>query len=483
MNYRFLLAIIPLFLCLNTVLATDITSCYNITTSGYYQFTGNITVNNAQCGFGLACIQINASSVTLDMKGYSLINNGSCYYGIIVLPKNSGDYSVQHTGINIYNGRIINFIASGIENYGSTDASSYTFIDFYGNNIGVGNGVVLDTGYDTNLMIGEDYFYKGNNAVLGNCLSSCKIYDNEIKFFTAGLYLYGNNFDVQRNLMGFTTRNDTGCFKQDFPIEFGIFCNDCNNTIIRNNDIMSDNALYLTNHAHGNNITYNIFRTFYNYQPVISFDSTTSNNVFCSNLLISSIPTLVNNYGVETCYWGTDTKNAMDSVQDADSNSLAESCTSNCQAGWFCQNDMRVYLETNCTISENYTCEYGCESGIYGAYCIGNYLTSSTTTTTVGISGWNNTVNQPVVNQTDLNEAGLNWMTPFFTPVFLIITFELIFSGLISWIAKQPIAFPITIFFLTALLGYFGMFSLGITLMLCIISALSTALLYKTLVK
>jgi hypothetical protein len=482
MKYRFLLAIIPLFLCLSTVLATDITDCYNISTSGYYQFTGNITTD-ASCGYGIACIQINASDVTLDMKGYSLINNGSCSYGIITRPKNSGDFSEAHSNINIYNGELINFLDSAIEFYGTTSGSGISYINFWGNTIGVGNGVTLTTGYDTDLIIGENYFYKGHTAIFGNCLSDCRIYDNEIKFFTVGAYLYGNGFNLQRNLMGFTTRNDTGCFKQDFPIEFGVYCTNCNNSIIRNNDIMSDNALYFDNYANGNNITYNIFRTFYNYQPIISFDSTTSNNLFCSNLLISSIPTLVNNYGVEECYWGTDTKSANDCVQDADSNTINELCTANCQAGWFCQGDLRIYLNSTCAITENYTCEYGCESGIYGAFCIGNYLTTTTTTTIPPISGWNNTVNQPVVNQTDLNEAGLNWMTPFFTPVFLIITFEMIFSGIISWLAHQPIAFPITIFFLTALIGYFGMFSLGITLMLCIISALATALLYKTLVK
>jgi hypothetical protein len=480
MKFRFLLAIIPFFLCLSSVLATDITSCYNITTSGYYQFTQNVSDNT--CTYGLACIQINASDVTLDMKGYSLINDGSCSYGIIVLPKDSGNYADTHSNINIVNGRLINFLSSGIEFYGSTSGSSITYIDFLGTSIGVMRGVTLTTGYDTDLIIGQNYFNIGDTAIFGNCLSDCRLYDNEIKFFKTGAYLYGNGFDLQRNLIGFSIKNQTSCLQNDSPTDYGIVCNDCNNTKIKNNDILSQTALYVDN-AHGNNITDNVFRSFYNYNPILTFTATTTNNLFCNNLFISSHTTKTVTYGLEECFFGTDTINAKSLVTNQGTNTITELCTFGC-GGWWCQGDNRIYYNSSCIVTDNVTCQYGCQSGIYGAYCIGEQITPTViTTTTVAITGWDVSVNQPVVNQTDLNEAGLNWMTPFFTPVFLIITFELLFSGVISFIARQPIAFPITVFFLTALLGTFGMFSFGITLLICIISALSTALLYKTLVR
>lgn len=480
MNYRFLLAIIPLFLCLSSVLAIDITSCYNITSSGYYQFTGNITTTS-QCGFGIACMQINASDVTLDMKGYSLINNASCSYGIIVLPKDIIDPSVTHSNINVLNGRIINFLSSGIELYGSTDGGSITYIDFLGNSIGVGNGVVLDTGYDTDLIIGLNYFSHGHTAIFGTCLTDCRIYDNEIRFFTVGFYLYGNGFDVQRNLIGFSTKNETSCYKEDWPMEYGLYCTNCNNSIIRNNDIMAQNTLYFDNYAHDNNITYNIFRTFYNYEPIISFDSTTSNNLFCSNLIISGVPTLVDYYGVQQCYFGTDVNNAKSSVIDSGSNTITEDCTSNCQAGWFCQDVNRIYINSTCGITESYICEYSCESGIYGAYCIGNQISNITITTTTILPPQVTNVSwyTPFVNQSDLNESGVTWITPFVTPFFFVLAVTIILCAVLTGVTKSPIVFPLSLLGFTLIYWYYQMLPNIIAIFIVLLEVIGSATLFK----
>jgi hypothetical protein len=495
-----------------------------INTSGYYKFTGNITVN-AECSYGYGCIEINASSVTLNLNGHALINNDSCSDGIVILAKNLTDETETQDNIQILNGYIIDFPNTGINLYGAVADSSFTYLYFIGI-YGDSDGVAINTEYNDNLMIGTNWFIGGQNAVItvGDCGGVCYLYDNIIKHMVNGFYL-GNGFDIQRNEIGYSIRNGTSCSQNDYPTEYGIFCYNCGNNTIKNNDIMSQYALTLENTANNNNITDNIFRTFYNYDPIITFGISTTDNLFCNNVLIKSYPILQSINGEDTCYFGTQTSNAMSIVDNQGTNTVTELCSENCLAGWYCQGNNRLNINSSCSITANYTCEYGCESGIYGAYCIGQQSTNQPcfcdgatsctsaqvgqyingqrcigvyelgcgamyclidvegVTTTVLIPQWNNTSNQPVVNITDLNEAGLNWMMPFFTPTFLIIVFEIIISSIVAWLSHQQLAFPITIFVLTALIGYYGMFSFGITMLICTISALSVALLWKTMVK
>jgi hypothetical protein len=482
MKLLFLLAIIPIFFCLNSVLATDITSCTNITTSGYYQFTENITTTG--CNFGYGCILINASSVTLDLKHYSLINNASCSYGIVILPKNVTDLSDRLSSITITNGNLIDFVSVSLEVVGSIEDSSFTYLNFYGT-MGVGHGIGLTSGYDQNILIAGNLFNEVNNAVIGDCFSNCQLYQNKIHYATNGFYLQKSGWDIQRNEFGFYTKNIDECFKDDYPIESGIYCNNCTNSIIKNNDIMGLNALTVENYGNHNNITNNIFRPFYEYEPIIKFGSTTSNNTFCNNQKIRVIPTSVYNYINSSwdCFYSTETTNAKGNVQDLDSNTIQELCTSNCQIGWSCSGTYRVYINSSCGIAESHTCERGCENDIYGSFCIGNEtLTVTTTTTTTSIpmtDQYNISVNTPVINQTDLQEAGMQWMTPFFTPFFLIIMLEIIISSIIAWISKQAVTFPITIFLLSLMFGSMGFLSLFITAITCILTALLTAFMFK----
>jgi hypothetical protein len=478
MRIYLLLAIIFFLICLNSVLATDITTCYNITSSGYYQLTGNITTGG-ECTYSWSCITINASDVTLDLKGYSLINGGSCSYGVVVLPKNSSDLSTAHSNINIVNGRIVNFLDAGIEFYGSTDSSSITFIDFLGVSVGVMDGVVLTTNYDTNLMIGSNYFNIGKDAVFGGCLNNCKIYDNEIRYFSVGLYLYANGFDVQRNSLGYIVENATECFKDDYPIEYGIYCGNCNNTIIKNNDIIAQHSLYVDN-AYNNNITYNVFRPFYEYEPEIIFTSTTEDNTFCNNQIIRVIPTWVYVSGIQTCYYATQTTNAKSLVQDSGSNTISESCTSNCQVGWTCSGANKIYVNSSCGITQNNTCSRGCESGIYGSYCIGDEITPITTTTTTLPSQVTNVSwYTPIINQTDLNDASLQWITPFVSPFFIIIASTIIGCAVLTGLTKSPIVFPLSLLGFTLVFWYYQILPNYIAIMLLLLEFIGSATLFK----
>jgi hypothetical protein len=473
------------FLCLSSVYATDVTTCQNINTSGYYQFTGNISVNDGVCSFSNGCIFINASSVTLDLKGYSLINTGSCSYGIVILPKDVNDFSDKWNIINILNGNIIGFTATGIETAGGVGLSSYTYLNIFAT-LGNGDGIALDTEYN-DITIGENYFNGINNAVIGNCGISCKLYDNEIINAKNGFYLNGNNFDLQRNVIGHSVNNDTICKKDEYPTEYGIVCNDCNNTIIKNNDIMSQTALGLTNHANHDNITDNIFRTYFNYNPLISFDSTTSNNLFCNNQIIHSHPTLVYDFNNEknVCYYGTDTYNAKNIVLNSGSNTINDFCSSGCIQNWYCNETNRVYINSACSVTVTHSCEYGCESGIYGSYCIGNEntTTSSTTTTSISVNDkYNISYTTPVINVTDLNEAGVPFLIPFFMPIFLMFIIEIILSSVMAWISKQAVTFPITIFMLSLIFSYLGIMPLFITAISCIVTALLTAFMFKKMI-
>jgi hypothetical protein len=480
MKYLILLAVIFLF-SLSSVYATDITSCYNITSSGYYRFIDDVYVNS-ECGFGYGCILINASDVTLNLNGYKLINNGSCSYGIVVLAKDGSDSSVQHNDISILNGYIYDFTDTGVEIVGATISSSFTYLII--NSTQDSNGITLNSGYDEDLLISTDWFTTLNNGVIGLCGNHCGIYSNEFYNVINGLWLQDNYWIVEQNLMGYSIKNNTICYKDDYPIYSGIYCNNCTNSIIKNNDIMAQYGLSIVVDGNNNNITNNVFRTYYNYNPIFTFDSTTTDNIVCNNFVIKGNPTMQYLNGINTCYWGTISSNAYSLMTDLGTNSITALCTGICQTNWYCNGNYIQYINNTCGVEINNTCQYGCESGVYGSYCIGNMITPvSSTTTTVLTQKWNISYDEPVMNITDLQEAGLTWIIPFFTPTFLIIMFEVLIASLISWVSKQKMAFPITIFIMTATIGVYGVFSFGITLLVCIITALCTALLYKGMVK
>jgi len=79
---------------------TAITGCTNITSPGYYYLAGNI---NLTTGYpGVACIDITADDVELNLNGYTIENHVGWTYGIRIWNANN---------VKVYNGRIKYFDA------------------------------------------------------------------------------------------------------------------------------------------------------------------------------------------------------------------------------------------------------------------------------------------------------------------------------------------------------------------------------------
>jgi hypothetical protein len=487
MKKLILLSLITILISLNSVLAYDITSCTNITNSGYYQFTGNVTALDSDCISSnfYSCIYINASSVTLDMKAYSLINSQSCQYGIIILNKDINNIAVTTDNLNILNGEIRDFTASSIRSQANLYNAQITYLNLYGI-FGVSDGIELDQNGNSHITIGENFFTNDNYAFNGGCKESCNIYDNEIRYSTKGMILYNYSFDVERNLFGYSIQNDTECFKDDYPVDTGIILYNAHNCTIKNNDIMASYPIKIQAISQYNNIKDNIFRPFYEFEPSVKFEASSTNNIFCNNQKIRVVPTWVYANGITSCYMSTQTTNAKGIVTDLDSNTISDLCSGSCSPNWNCIGTYRVYINSSCGISQNHTCERGCQSGIYGSYCIGNEIIPEITTTIIPLDQqYNISYYTPVISQVDLQDAGMTWITPFFTPFFLIIMLEILISSIVAWISKQPVTFPIVIFILSAVfgvMGLYGIYSIWITALLCIISAVIGGYMFKNVV-
>jgi hypothetical protein len=491
MKYQILLAIIPIFFCLSSVLAVDIDSCLEIDVAGVYRFSQNITTNTTYCNSNVACIVINASSVTLNLNGHSLNNDGACYYGINVLARDS-DPTIVFDNIQIYNGNILGFTSKGIKVNGinQSQINNLKIINY-----GAGDGIYLNQPFNM-IDIYNNYIETGGYAIAGSGYYTSHIYNNNFQSFN-GLYLNGFGFDIERNLFGnlsiiskinngnFFTNNwihsntSTECTLGVNQINKAITCDFCSNSVISNNIIVSQEGIDVINDAEGVNITQNQYYSGISFSSIATFDSTTIDNTFCSNTITNF------DFGGfdatnSLCYWRGTTENAKIYVVDQNSNTILTDCVTNCLPMNMCNSTNKVHINSTCGVDTIYSCEFGCINGV----CSGSStLIYPYTTTTVPLTAWNVSNNQPVVNQSDINEAGLNWVTPFFTPVFLVIIMELIISSIVAWISKQPVAFPITIFLLSLMFGYFGMMSLFITAISCIITALLTAFMFKSMTK
>jgi hypothetical protein len=481
MDKKILILVAIFLFSLSSVYAIDIDSCMVINTSDYYKFIGNITSNTTFCSSyesSYSCIVINASDVTLDLNGKSLINNGSCHYGIRILPKNETDPTDVYDNIKIMHGFIPDgFDTSGILVEGVSNAE-FSQLSIYNS---VYDGILFNTGYNPSITINNNYIETNLQPIHLNCTSDCNIHDNII-YSNNYLWLSGNDLDIEKNKLGYYTDNLTTCFRDYYPSQKGLQCDGCSDSLIINNEFLSYLPVDIKD-TQNVNMTDNMFEMFYNYNigdiPLAYYETGTSYNYFCNNEVFQYKPTLID--GI--CYIKTSSSNAYLYTDSKGSNEITRYCSNNCIAGSRCEDNYKIYMNTSCHIVTNSSCEYGCDKTIYGTTCIGNLFPTGSTTTTVLTEKWNISYDNPVMNQTDLQEAGLNFLIPFFTPTFLVIMFEIIVSSIIAWISRQKMAFPITIFIMTALMGVYGIFSMGITLLICIITALSTALMFKGLAK
>jgi len=484
MKLYFLLVLFGFLIIINSVNAIDVSSCLQINQSGYYQFSGNITSDYGIC-YTLenlySCIAINSSDVTLNLNGNSLIDlNGSCNFGIRILPKNLGDTNDVWDNIKVQNGYLYGFPVSSIVSQGMTN-TQFSNLTITNKN---GDGFLF-MGNNTNVVISNNNIYTILFNIHQECYS-CSITDNKM-LSTDGVYVKGRDNDIERNQLGFYIDNTTNCFRDYYPLDTGLTIEDANNTLFKNNEIISLLGIDVKGVSYNNYIKNNNFETYFQYglgdlKPA-QFSSTTRNNVFCSNQETKYIPTVVWNSHLQIwdCYYSTNTVNAYSYVTNSGTNNtITQFCTGSCSS-WLCDNNYLIYLNSTCGVSQNYTCEYGCSQTAYGSTCIGSSTNNLVTTTTIQV--YNGSYTQPIVNTTDLQEAGLSWLSPFFTPLLWIFVIELIISSIISWFSKQAMSFPIVMFIMTALLGYMGVLPQEITWLTCIITALASGIMYKMTVK
>ena len=497
MDNKILLLVAIFLFSLSSVFAVDIDSCLTIESSGNYRFPNDMTTNTSYCNGEVACININASNVNLDLNSHSLINDGGCYYGIYVYQKNNSEPTDIYENVNIYNGNIEGFSNSAIITNGIKDSriNNLRIINY-----GSGNGIYLNQPFNE-INIYNNYIETGEYAVTGSGYYHSNIYNNHIMSFN-GLRLNGYGFIVKNNLFGnystityknlgnWITNNiihsntSLECSLDIKTIDNAIECDDCHNSSFINNLIISDNGIDIIHYGSNIDIRQN---QYYGTGTIGYSNYSTQTITFCSNTR-----TTFGLGGFDTtnliCYWRGTTENTYKDFIDLGSNDfVAENCPNNCISKYTCNGTNKIHLNGTCQTDKLYYCEYGCTDGT----CTGRETDSLNV-----YNSWfnpyipleNKTIisknyTTSVVNQTDLEEAGIGFLSPFFTPVFLIFIFEIFVSTIVSAFSKQAVSFPLTIFILTAIVGFLGLFPLEITFLTCIITALITGLMYKMMTK
>jgi len=102
----------------------------------------------------------------------------------------------------------------------------------------------------------------------------------------------------------------------------------------------------------------------------------------------------------------------------------------------------------------------------------------TTTTTTLYNVSWM----QPILNETEVQEANLNWIMPFFTPFFFAIVFMLLTSSFITYISKSPIVGASVLLIFLIVYGIVGILPTWVMMLLIILSALLVAMKIREVV-
>lgn len=488
MRICLLLAIIFFLIYINSVSATDIDSCLDINAAGVYRFSGNITTNVPYCNVNVSCIVINASSVTLNLNGYSLNDEGGCYYGINVLQRDA-DPTIVYDNIQIYNGNILGFISKGIKVNGINQSKINNLRII---NYGTGDGIYLNQPFNM-LDIYNNYIETGGYAIAGSGYYTSHIYNNNFQSFN-GLYLNGFGFDVERNLFGnlsiisttdngnfftnnwFYSNTSTECTLGVNQINKAITCDFCSNSVISNNIIISQEGIDVINDAEGVNITQNQYYSGTSFSSIATFDSSTSDNLFCSNTITSFAFGGFDDSN-NLCYWKGTTENAKSYVVDQNSNTILTDCVTDCLPMNMCNNTNKVHINSTCVVDNVYSCEYGCINGVCSGTSILIY--PFTTTTTLPSQVTNVSWYNPVINQTDLNDASLQWLTPFVSPFFLILVFTITFCAVLTGVTKSPIVFPLSLLGFTLIFWYYQMLPNIIAIFIVLLEVIGSATLFK----
>ncbi len=85
---------------------------------------------------------------------------------------------------------------------------------------------------------------------------------------------------------------------------------------------------------------------------------------------------------------------------------------------------------------------------------------------------YNITWDEPVVNVTDLEEAGITWMTPLFTPFFLVLLVMFSITGTVAYASRSPVVGAIVFLGLVLTFIWVGMFPTWIGVLIVVIGGL-----------
>ncbi|MCA9496348.1 MAG: right-handed parallel beta-helix repeat-containing protein [Nanoarchaeota archaeon] len=226
-RFIFLTIFFSLFF-INYSFSTEISNCYNITSSGYYNLTTNILNSNTNY-----CINISANNVILDCQANLIQGNGSAGAGIYA-ERSSG----QNANITINN--------CHVDNWG-TQASSNSQVHFkYTNNIKIINSSSSNSnGYIHGIVLENVDGAYLKNVTANNNYNGISLYINNLNIILENINtsnnIYGLNNAVvsSTNISNYTSNNNREGIRLDSSSSVNV-----NNMEIKNN---SDYGIHIKN--------------------------------------------------------------------------------------------------------------------------------------------------------------------------------------------------------------------------------------------
>jgi hypothetical protein len=416
----------------------------------------------------MACILINASSVDINLNNKTIEDNGcGCPYGI-------ANYGEEQSNIGVHNGRIGYFYLGQVA-INNVDTGDYHDLTLFGT---AGDGIKFINPLNQHIRIRDNHILTQDYSINGICMSDCTINNNELDSF-GGVKLNGMGFLIDGNKFGDSSDNSgqsSPCTGSESTTTHFITCDDCWDSIIRNNEIHSNEGFRFLNDAHKVIVQENEFLSISETNhPIVTayYDSSTYNNTFCYNQICHTHLTIAD--GV--CWYQKICENAVKYVENHGiGNSISDACTGTCSPRYFCDGNDKVFIDGSCNISERVICEWGCKSGA----CIGEEITG--TTTTIGITpsyNYNVSWMKPILNETEVQDAGIGWILPFTTPFFFAVLFMFGISGTLAYYSKSALVGGLSMIILIIVYALIGIFPMWLMVLLGILSALMVGMKIK----